>query len=160
MIDDHFQLTKILGKGGSSKVFLATDSSQQLVAVKTIRSDKKYSQSAAQALIDREAQTLALLEGHPNILRCLHSNSNGRVVVGAKTESVMYNVLEYAQNGALSTYIRQTGPLEESLARLFAFQVCSAIDHMHSLGLVHLDIKLENILLDEFFNVKVADLGS
>lgn len=72
----------------------------------------------------------------------------------------MYNALEYAQNGAFSTYIRQTGPLEESLARMFAFQICSAIAHMHSLGLAHLDIKLENILLDEFFNVKVADLGS
>lgn len=72
----------------------------------------------------------------------------------------MYNVLEYAQHGALSKFVRYTGGLEEEIARLYIYQIADAIQYVHSLGYAHLDIKLENILLDKFFNIKVADLGS
>lgn len=72
----------------------------------------------------------------------------------------MYNVLEYAHHGPLSKFVRYTGGLEEEIARLYIYQIVDAIHFIHNLGYAHLDIKLENILLDKFFNIKVADLGS
>ncbi|CAI2381197.1 unnamed protein product [Moneuplotes crassus] len=160
MIDNTFELKKILGKGGSSKVFLATDAAQMQVAIKTMRKDKKYSQQVIETLVKREADMLSTLEGHPNIIRCMGSELNGTFTMHNKSEPVVYNVLEYAENGAFSAFVRSTGPIEEQIARLFTAQVCSAVNHMHSLGYAHLDIKLENILLDGLFNAKLADLGS
>lgn len=72
----------------------------------------------------------------------------------------MYNILEYAPHGALSNFVRYTGGIEEEIARLYVYQFCDAISFIHKLGYAHLDIKLENILLDKYFNIKVADMAS
>lgn len=77
-----------------------------------------------------------------------------------KTERIVFNILEYAENGALSDYIRYCGHLEEQLVPFLMFQICHAVGHLHKKGIAHLDIKLENILLDSFYNVKLADFGS
>jgi len=69
-------------------------------------------------------------------------------------------VLEIAQNGSLSRYIRLTGPLEERLVKFLFLQISSAVKNMHDKNIAHFDIKLENILLDEFFNLKLGDFGS
>ncbi len=69
MIDNNFELTKLLGRGGSSKVFLAKDNEERLVAIKTMRKDKKYSQAAVETLVKRESEMLENLDGHPNIIR-------------------------------------------------------------------------------------------
>ena len=69
MIDNNFELTKVLGRGGSSKVFLAKDNEEKLVAIKTMRKDKKYSQAAVETLVKRESEMLENLDGHPNIIR-------------------------------------------------------------------------------------------
>lgn len=77
----------------------------------------------------------------------------------AVREEVNYIVLEKCQNGSLSKFVKNTGPMEELVCRFFLTQLCSALHFMHTQEFVHLDIKLDNILLDEFFNLKLADLG-
>lgn len=72
----------------------------------------------------------------------------------------MYNLIEYAPNRTVSDFIRYTGAVEEEFARFFMCQILHAIQFMHHQGYAHLDIKLENILLDAYYNIKVADLGS
>jgi len=160
MIDNKFELTKLIGKGGSSKVFLAKDLVGKEVAIKAIRKDKKYSENISASIINREAEMLSKLQNHPNVIGWLGSNLEGSLTVGSQSENIMYNVLELAANGSFSKIIRYTGPIEEEIARLYVLQIWNAIKHMHDLGFAHLDIKLENILLDEFFNTKLADLGS
>lgn len=160
MIDNQFVLSKVLGKGGSSKVFLAQDSENNKWAIKAIRKDKGIIQEAAAAMLVREHELLQKLSDHPNIIKSYKVNLDGMVQAGEDTESVMYNVLEYAKHGALSNFIRYTGGIEESISRLFALQICNALKYIHDLDYAHLDIKLENILVDEYFNMKVADLGS
>jgi serine/threonine protein kinase len=160
MIDNEFELTKILGKGGSSKVFLANNSQGDQVAIKAIRKDKRYSASAAASILQREHDILQKLRGHPNIIQTYGINLDGMVILEEESENIMYNVLEYAQNGALSNLIRHTGGIEEEITRFYITQLWNALDYIHSHGYAHLDIKLENILWDEFFNLKVADMGS
>ena len=83
----------------------------------------------------------------------------GSILCWVLYEDVMYNVIELASNGSMSRIIRITGGLGEDLSKFYFLQIWHAIAHIHSFGIAHMDIKLDNILLDEFFNVKVADLG-
>jgi serine/threonine protein kinase len=62
-------------------------------------------------------------------------------------------------NGDLYTAISKTGPFEESLARYYFKQLLEGLEHMHQKGIAHRDIKLENILFDENFDLKIADMG-
>jgi serine/threonine protein kinase len=160
MIDNEYKLVKTLGSGGSSNVYLAIDSDNTEVAMKIIRKDKKFSDSYASHLLIREHEMLQKLEGHPNIIKSNSLNWEGKLVYHDKTESVMYLVLEYAKHRAISDFIGTTGGLEENIASLYVLQLWNAIAHIHSFGHAHLDIKLENLLLDEFFNLKVGDMGS
>ncbi|CAI2374546.1 unnamed protein product [Moneuplotes crassus] len=160
MIDNYYKVIKVVGKGGSSKVILATDPEGNKVAIKVIRKDKKYTTTSAKILLDKEVLVLTVFDGHPNVIKCLGTQPHGIISINNKAESIMYNVLEYAENQTLSSYVKKTGPVEELIAKFYATQICSAVAHIHSSGLAHLDIKLENILLDEFFNVKLADFGS
>lgn len=160
MIDNEFVLSKVLGRGGSSKVFLAHDSLNNKCAIKAIRKDKGIQFEAAALMLQREHELLQKLSGHPNIIKSHMVNLSGVVRTDKESETVMYNVLEHAKHGALSNFVRYTGGIEEQISRLFASQICNALKYVHDFGYAHLDLKLENILLDEYFNIKLADFGS
>lgn len=68
--------------------------------------------------------------------------------------------MEFANNGSLSIYLRKTGYFDESIAKFYICQLASAVKFMHDCRIAHLDIKPLNILLDENFNLKLADFGS
>ncbi|MEE6492179.1 hypothetical protein FKM82_016509 [Ascaphus truei] len=67
--------------------------------------------------------------------------------------------MEYASQGDLYDYISERQRLSEQEARTFFRQIVSAVQYCHANGIVHRDLKLENILLDENKNVKIADFG-
>ena len=159
MIDNKLILKSFLGKGGSSKVFLAADLSGNKFAVKIVRKDKKYPTGIAEKMLKTEHYLLSALKSHPNIIKSYGINLQGVATMDDNCENIMYNVLEYAENGPLSNIVRYTGSIDESISGLFILQIWSAIEYMHHKGYAHLDIKLENILLDEFFNIKLADMG-
>uniref|UniRef100_W5K337 non-specific serine/threonine protein kinase n=1 Tax=Astyanax mexicanus TaxID=7994 RepID=W5K337_ASTMX len=68
-------------------------------------------------------------------------------------------VMEYASGGELYEYIQSRQRLTEEEARYFFRQITSAVLYCHTNGVVHRDLKLENILLDQDLNVKLADFG-
>lgn len=160
ILDRRFSLQKVLGQGGSSKVFLASDSDSQKYAVKVLRKDKNYSFDHGANMIMKEHILMQSLWDHPNILKSYQANLEGVVEKESETENVMYNVLEFAEHGSLSFFIRTTGPIEEEVARFQFIQIANATEFIHMKNYAHLDLKLENILLDKHFNVKVADFGA
>lgn len=126
-------------------------------------------------MIDMEANTMRKLGSHPCLVNmveadkhfCCYKKPNTSSDIGQceepqytlVKEEINYIVLEKCQNGALSRFYKNTGSFEEDIARFLFIQVCHAVHFLHSQEYVHLDIKLDNILLDEFFNIKLADLG-
>ena len=68
-------------------------------------------------------------------------------------------ILEYAPNFILFDYIAFSGHFSEDLARFYFCQIIDALEHIHQAGVAHRDIKLENILLDSDYNIKIADFG-
>lgn len=114
MIDNQYCLKRVLGRGGSSKVFLATDGYQN-VAIKAIRKDKNFTTTAAKLMLAREHELLQKLFAHPNIINSLETCVEGVLNYEGQSESILYNVLEYAENGPLSKFIRVSGTLEEEI---------------------------------------------
>ena len=153
-------LEKLIGRGGSSKVYMATHvETEAKIAIKILRKDKKFTKAKEVEIVETEYVKMKLVEGHPNILKSYYSTSVEKLGYRLEYEDVIYHAIEFADNGSLSKMIRSTGGLGEDLAKFYFWQIWHAVAHIHSFGIAHMDIKLENILLDKFFNAKVADFG-
>lgn len=87
---------------------------------------------------------------HPNIFRFFHA---------IDTEEAVYMVSEVVTGGELFDYAAQHERLTETESRNIMRQIVSAVDYMHRSGVVHRDLKLENILLDANGNIKIIDFG-
>lgn len=160
MIDGNFKIDMLLGTGGSSKVYSCSDANQDLYAVKIIRKDRKFSQGLATALLDTEINVMQMMQDHPNILNGFHVNTNGVIDVHGEKHEIMYCIVELAKKGAIRTFVKRSGHFEEEIVRFYALQITNALAYIHSQGYAHMDVKVDNILLDENYNAKLADLGT
>lgn len=71
----------------------------------------------------------------------------------------VYMVLEFAENGDVLRFIQKSGAIKGHLARTWIHQVCDAVRYLHNQDITHRDLKLENLLLDHAFNIKICDFG-
>lgn len=146
----EYLLGSTLGQGEFGKVKLGwkRDSPEQ-VAIKLIRKETVPPKSSREIKVFREINALKLLT-HPNIVRLSEVIQN---------EKYIGIVLEYASGGELFDYILKNKYLKDNAAcRLFA-QLVSGVYYLHSKGIVHRDLKLENLLLDKHKNVIITDFG-
>ena len=146
----EFVLGQTLGEGEFGKVKLGwrKDGSVQ-VAIKLIRRENLNTNPSRQHKIYREIKILEQLS-HPNIVR-LHE------VV--ETERHIGIILEYASGGELFDYILTHRYLKDNAARRLFAQLVSGVGYLHKNGIVHRDLKLENLLLDRNRNIIITDFG-
>ncbi|QQP42443.1 Putative LOC100168714, partial [Caligus rogercresseyi] len=145
----HYELSSTLGKGNFSLVRLGVHVLTGVeVAVKIVAKSKLDAESASK--MRREIQILRSLSSHPHIIRLFQV---------MESPSGIYMVTEHAQKGEIFDYIAENGRLPEDKAAKWFAQILSAVGHLHGLGIVHRDLKAENLLLDEHQNVKLADFG-
>ena len=146
----EYVLGQTLGEGEFGKVKLGwkKDGTVQ-VAIKLIRLEALGSSPSRLHKIHREISILRELS-HPNIVR-LHEMVETKAVIGI--------ILEYASGGELFDYILNQRYLKDSSARKLFAQLVSGVGYLHKKGIVHRDLKLENLLLDRHRNIIITDFG-
>ncbi|KAI3654153.1 hypothetical protein MP228_000872 [Amoeboaphelidium protococcarum] len=164
----EYKIGRTVGEGAFSKVKIATHKqTNQKVAIKIIKKDEeeRKQQEAIKAKslllsangkaavvlnkLSKEVKLLMRLD-HPNIIK-LHQVID--------TEGELYIIMDYASGGELIDYIAAKGNLSEKEGRKFFRQLVSAIDHCHLAGVVHRDLKLENMLLSDSKDLLLSDFG-
>ena len=149
VLDKRYRINKIIGVGGMSIVFEALDGlTGKTVAVKVLKQDMAANPQAVERFVN-ESRAVSMLS-HPNIVKIYD--------VSVKS-SLKYIVMERIEGITLKSYIQRKGKLSVSEALSYTEQILSALSHAHAKGIVHRDIKPQNILLLKSGKVKVSDFG-
>jgi len=149
-----YQLNKIIGKGGSCTVYHAIDTFSEIeVALKVMDMSETNNTDIGQSNFI-QFMTEATLAGkltHPHIAAILEA---------AVTDDIGYIAIEYVPGGDLSNYTKPGKLVSQEDAIQIAFKSCGALDYAFRQGIVHRDIKPQNILIAGGTNIKVADFGA
>jgi tRNA A-37 threonylcarbamoyl transferase component Bud32 len=147
---DRYAILKVLGDGGMARVYLARDDVLgRDVALKVLK--ERYAED--ELFVERfrrEAQSAASLN-HPGVVQVY---DQGRTEDGA-----YFIAMEYVPGGTLKERIARRGPLDPSEAAAIASRVADALAEAHRSGIVHRDVKPQNVLLTKTGEAKVADFG-
>ncbi|XP_063703850.1 testis-specific serine/threonine-protein kinase 3 [Culicoides brevitarsis] len=150
VLEEHgYQIGGQIGHGSYAKVKLAFSKDHNaVVAIKIIskfRTPKDYLKN----FLPREIDVVRGLQ-HPNLIRFYQS---------IETTHRVFIIMEYAENGSLLDLIRTEKKLTEPRARLLFRQIVAVIEYIHEKGIVHRDIKCENLLFDKKNVLKLIDFG-
>src|SRR5438132_815550 len=149
LIADRYELEELLGSGGMSTVFRARDSQLgRRVAIKILH--ERYADDPAYLeRFRREARAVAKLS-HPNIVTVIdRGDDDGR----------QYIVFEHVEGENLKEFVQRTGRLPVRRALELTLAVADGLAFAHEQGLVHRDVKPQNVLLSREGDVKVTDFG-
>jgi serine/threonine protein kinase len=144
-----YKIGRLLGKGAFGKVNMALQKlSRRLVAIKSI--NKKYL---------KDEHSMRKIENEISLLRVMRNKSVVKLFETFETEKHYLFVMELCAGGDLLSYVRKRRKLNETLAKYLFKQIIEGIGYIHSKNILHRDIKLENILLDDKGHIKIADFG-
>ena len=144
-----YTIGRVIGEGGFCKVHLGVHHfTREKVAIKMIDKGRLVEQ-ADRRRVGREIRVLKRLS-HQSVIR---------VFDVVESHSRIYVVMEYCEGGSLLDYVRGKKRLSEAEACAFMHQVLRGLENCHENGVVHRDIKLENLLLDEESRKKIIDFG-
>ncbi|XP_027205019.1 AKT serine/threonine protein kinase [Dermatophagoides pteronyssinus] len=146
---DDFEYLKVLGKGTFGKVILCREKkSGSLYAIKVLKKE---------VIIEKDEVAHTLTENrvlrytkHPFLISLKYS---------FQTEDLLCFVMEYVNGGELFFHLTHERKFTESRTRFYACQIILALDYLHNRGIIYRDLKLENLLLDNEGNIKIADFG-
>lgn len=149
MLDDRYEIIELIGSGGMANVYKALcHRLNRYDAVKIMR-DETAQNEEFRKRFRAESQAVAMLS-HPNIVS---------VYDVSHSDDVEYIVMELIDGITLKEYLRQKGAIAPSEALDFTMQIAKALEHAHGKGIIHRDIKPQNIMLLKNGMIKVADFG-
>lgn len=151
---DHYEIIRELGSGGTSTVYLALDAfNNRQVAIKLFRLDTLRDPNLARArrkLLLTEASLVGKLS-HPHIVKVFDA-----VLKGTNN----YMVMEYVEGKSLAHYTPASRLLPFSTIAEIMYKCCKALEYAQQQGVIHRDIKPDNILLNGQGDIKISDFGS
>ncbi len=149
MLDDRYEIIERIGEGGMAVVYKALcHRLDRYVAVKIMRDDLAADEEVRRRFC-AESHAVAMLS-HPNIVAVYDVSHN---------DAIEYIVMELVNGITLKQYMEKKGALEWHEALHFAKQIAQALSHAHERGIIHRDIKPQNIMLLRDGTVKVGDFG-
>ena len=149
LVAGRYELEEVIGRGGMSSVFRAHDQLLERKVALKILHEHYTSDSDYVERFRREARAAAQL-GHPNIVT---------VIDRGEQDGRQYIVFEYVQGQTLKELVVGAGPLPVRQALQLGLQVARALAFAHEQGVVHRDVKPQNVLLDGDGQAKVTDFG-
>jgi len=152
-IDDKYEILKLIGQGGMSKVYLAMDKRlNKQWAIKEIekKAKDKNNEIVIQSAI-AEANLIKQLD-HPAIVRIVDIIDNGNVI---------YIIEDYIEGETLSSILENNGAQPQELVIEWAMQICEALEYLHTRKppIIYRDMKPANVMLKPDGNIKVIDFG-
>ena len=148
-LDGLYTVRELIGTGGMAVVYRAYDKiRKRTVAIKVLRPEYESDEEFVRRF-SREAEAASKVS-HENIVNMLDVGIDGEV---------RYIVMEFVDGQTLKELIREKGRIPPDQALRMTIRILAAVDHAHRNGIVHRDIKPQNILVDRQGRVKVADFG-
>lgn len=148
-LDGRYEIHELLGVGGMAYVYKAYDNiEKRWVAIKILK-EELAGNSDFLRRFRNESKAIAVLS-HPNIVKVYDVSFGDRI---------QYIVMEYIDGITLMQYIEQQGEIKWREALYFTVQILRALQHAHEKGIIHRDIKPQNIMLLEDGTIKVTDFG-
>ncbi len=148
-LDGRYEIHDLIGVGGMAYVYRAYDRVEdRWVAIKILK-EELAGNSDFLRRFRNESKAIAMLS-HPNIVKVFDVSFG---------DQIQYIVMEYIDGITLKQYIEQEGVIRWNEAVHFTIQILMALEHAHSKGIVHRDIKPQNIMLLQNGTIKVADFG-
>ncbi len=149
VINHRYRIISLIGSGGMAHVYLAVNvATRRQVAIKVLKEEYKDDPEFLRRF-EREARAVLHLS-HDNIVRAYGVGQTG---------GLPYIILEYVEGQSLKQRIQEQGPLAPAEAIEIAFQVLDALDAAHQAGIIHRDVKPQNVLLTKSGAAKLADFG-
>ena len=156
ILDGKYHLFQKLGEGSTASVYLGhspCDKTHTLYSFKIVNPDKND-----KTLFEREVEMLGQID-HENVMKVYHSGMGKLQKANGEINERYYIMLEYLPHGELLDYIYLNGGFGEEYARLIMNDLLNGLEACHDSGIVHRDIKGENIMLDKDYKVKLVDFG-
>ena len=148
-LDDRYKIKRLLGIGGMAMVFEADDTFRKMpVAVKVLKKEFAKDEISVQRFIN-ESKAVSMLS-HNNIVKIYDISVKGEH---------KYIVMEYIDGITLKNYIEHKGALSVKETISYSIQILRALEHAHLGGIIHRDIKPQNIMLLKNGQIKVTDFG-
>jgi serine/threonine protein phosphatase PrpC len=150
VFDERFEITDIISRSGMSSVYKATDLKTGRIVALKVPLLKLESDPAFFSRFEREEEIGRALD-HPGILKI--------IPIDPKERSRPYLVMEYLQGHTLDEIMQITKPMPEADALRIVGRVCDALEYLHTHGVVHRDLKPQNIMLCNDGSLRIMDFG-